>query len=53
MTSNFNNYLEENLSIIYQKARKYVSVKSGLETFPPECPYTLEELLDKDWFPEK
>ena len=53
MTSNFNNYLEENLSIIYQKARKYVSVKSGLETFPQECPYTLQELLDEDWFPKK
>ena len=52
MTSNFNNYLEENLSIIYQKARKYVSVKSGLETFPQECPYTLEKLLDEDWFPK-
>ena len=51
MTKNFHNHLYENLSIIYKKARKYVSVKSGLETFPEECPYTLEELLDEDWFP--
>jgi hypothetical protein len=53
MTINFHNYLNENLSIIYKKARKYVSIKSGLETFPAECPYTLEQLLDEDWFPKK
>ncbi|MEL4896740.1 DUF29 domain-containing protein [Crocosphaera sp. Alani8] len=53
MTKNFHNYLNENLSTIYKKARKYVSVKSGLETFPKECPYTLEELLNEDWFPKK
>jgi hypothetical protein len=27
--------------------------KSGLETFPEECPYTLENLLDEDWYPDK
>ena len=53
MTKNFHNYLHENLSIIYKKARKYVSVKSGLETLPEECPYTLEQLLDEDWYPKK
>jgi hypothetical protein len=53
MTTNFYNYLEENLSIIYKKARKYVSVKSGLDTFPQECPYTIQQLLDEDWFCEK
>lgn len=52
MTKNFYNYLNENLSIIYKKARKYVAVKSGLETFPEECPYTLEQLLNEDWFPK-
>ena len=53
MTKNFHNYLHENLSIIYKKDRKYVSVKSGLETLPEECPYTLEQLLDEDLFPKK
>ncbi len=53
MTTNFYNHLNENLSIIYKKARKYVAVTSGLETFPQECPYTLEQLLDEDWFPKK
>ncbi|MDJ0845967.1 DUF29 domain-containing protein [Crocosphaera sp.] len=52
ITTNFYNYLNENLSIIYKKARKYVAVKSGLETLPKECPYTLAELLDEDWFPK-
>jgi hypothetical protein len=53
MTTNFQNYLEENLSKIYTQARKYVKVKSGLDTFPQECPYTLQQLLDEDWFPDK
>ncbi len=52
MTTNFHNYLAENLSIIYEKACKYVKVKSGLDTFPQECPYTIEQLLDEDWFPQ-
>ncbi len=50
MTTNFQNYLEENLSKIYAQARKYVQAKSGLDTFPQECPYTLQQLLDEDWF---
>ena len=53
MTKNFYNYLSENLSSIYRKARKYVIDKSGLETFPESCPYTLDQLLDEDWFGQK
>ncbi len=53
MTRNFYNYLTDNLSSIYHKSRKYVRHKSGLDTFPQECPYTLEQLLDEDWFPQK
>ncbi len=51
MTTNFYNYLEENLSCTYSKARKYVVEKSRLNTFPQQCPYTLEQLLDEDCFP--
>ncbi len=51
MTTNFYNYLSENMPSIYHKARKYVIDKSGLEIFPIECPYTLDQLLDEDWFP--
>ncbi|MDJ0731249.1 MAG: DUF29 domain-containing protein [Crocosphaera sp.] len=53
MTTNFYNYLEGNLAKIYQKARKYVQIKSGLDTFPQDCPYTLKQLLDEDWLPKK
>ncbi len=53
MTTNFYNYLDENLLSIYSKARKYVVAKSQLNTFPQECPYTLQQLLDEDWFPQK
>jgi len=53
MTKNFYNYLLEHLPFIYLKARKYVAEKSRLDTFPKQCPYTLEQLLDEDWFPKK
>ena len=53
MTTNFYNYLSENLPSIYRKALKYVQKKSRLDTFPNSCPYSLEQLLDEDWFPQK
>jgi hypothetical protein len=53
MTTNLYNYLDENLISIYRYARKYVTDKSGLNSFPSECRYTLEQLLDEDWFPQK
>ena len=53
MTTNFYNYLDNNLIDSYEYCRKYVVNKSGLDTFPQQCPYTLEQLLDEDWFPEK
>ena len=49
MTTNFYHYLEGNLAKIYQQAGKYVKAKSGLDTFPQDCPYTLQQLLDEDW----
>ena len=51
MTTNFYNYLGENLPSIYGKALKYVQKKSRLDSFPESCPYTLEQLLNEDWFP--
>ncbi len=51
MTTNFHNYLEDNLPSIYSKASKYVAEKSRLNTFPQQCTYTLKQLLDEDWFP--
>ena len=52
MTTNFSNYLSENLLFIYRKARRYVIEKSTLDTFPKSCPYSLDQLLDEDWFPQ-
>jgi len=52
MTKNFYNYLTENFDRIYYEASKYVSVKSQLDNLPQQCPYSLEQLLDEDWFPE-
>ncbi len=51
MTTNFYNYLDDNLIDSYQYCRKYVVNKSGLDSLPQECPYTLKQLLDEDWFP--
>lgn len=53
MTTNLYNYVDENLISIYKYARKYVIEKSGLNVFPVECPYSLPQLLDEDWFPKK
>ena len=53
ITTNLYNYLNENFTSIYSYSRKYVIDKSGLETFPQDCPYILEQLLDEDWFPER
>ena len=52
LTQNLRNYLEENQSKVYQKALKYVSKKTGMMvSFPEDCPYTLEQLIDRDWLP--
>jgi hypothetical protein len=51
LTTNFRNYLQDNLSNIYNDGRDYVKIKSGLNNFPKDCPYTLEQLLDRNWLP--
>jgi len=51
LTANLHNYLADELNVIYQDALEYVREKTGLSVdFPQECPYTLEQLLDKKWF---
>ena len=51
LTTNLQNYLGDELNTIYQDALEYVRQKTGFSVdFPEECPYTLEELLDKKWF---
>ncbi|MGY6528640.1 MAG: DUF29 domain-containing protein [Cyanobacterium sp.] len=52
MTTNFYNYLSNSLNEIYEDAFLYVVDKSGLNIFPSQCPYTIDQLLDKRWFPD-
>ena len=53
LTTNLHNYLANELNIIYQDALEYVQEKTGFSVdFPEECPYTLEQLLNKKWFKE-
>ena len=44
------NHAEESLSAIYQKAVKYAARETGLpaESFPSQCPYTLDQLMSSD-----
>lgn len=54
LTTNLHNYLVDELDNIYEDALDYVSEKTGYSvTCPAKCPYTLEQLLDKQWFPTK
>ena len=55
MTTNLRKYLNNNLDKIYKRAVKYVGGKTGLSKaiFPEKCPYTLDQLIESDWLPEK
>ena len=55
MTANLRKHLQSNLEKIYQRAIKYTVVKTGFKKaiFPEQCPYTLEQLTNSDWLPEK
>ncbi|PSB00753.1 DUF29 domain-containing protein [Merismopedia glauca] len=52
LTTNLHNHLTDELELIYQDGLEYVREKAGFSVdFPQNCPYTLEQLLDKNWFP--
>ncbi len=51
LTTNLRNYVAEELSKIYQNALLIVQKKTQLNSLPEKCPYSLEQLLDKQWFP--
>ncbi len=51
LTTNLQNYLNNELNSIYEDALEYVRQKTGLSVdFPEQCSYTLDQLLDKKWF---
>lgn len=49
LSANLRNHLEDNFSIIYSNALDYVKAKTKLNNLPKLCPYTLEQILDKNW----
>lgn len=51
LTTNLRNLLAAELESIYQNARLIVQKKTGLDNLPADCPYPLDRLLDKLWFP--
>jgi len=42
------------IAYVYPRARKGAAEETGLAlaTFPADCPWTLEEILDEDWLPQ-
>ncbi|MEA5621053.1 DUF29 domain-containing protein, partial [Cronbergia sp. UHCC 0137] len=48
------NYFLHCLDSVYLKARKQAIQKTGLfsETFPEQCPFSPEDILNSDYFPE-
>jgi hypothetical protein len=47
-------YFSEVFSECYQDARKLASLETGLsvDTFPVDCPFTTDEILNQDYLPE-
>ena len=48
------NFFLTRINLIYPKARKRVIKKTGLSPncFPEQCPFSISELLDSDFYPE-
>ncbi|MDY6994666.1 MAG: DUF29 domain-containing protein [Pseudomonadota bacterium] len=45
---------DESIAYAYPKAVKFAVKETGLspQTFPQSCPYSLEQILDEDFYPE-
>ncbi|MDK2409579.1 DUF29 domain-containing protein [Aphanizomenon sp. PH219] len=55
LTTTLKNKLVQELAHIYNVAVKVVVQKTGLASnlFPDHCPYSLEQLFDDNWYPQK
>ena len=55
LTNTLKNKLVQELAHIYNVAVKVVVQKTGLVSnlFPDNCPYSLEQLFDDNWYPQK
>ncbi|MFM7908647.1 MAG: DUF29 domain-containing protein [Microcystis sp.] len=52
LTTNLRNYLQNELTSIYEDAVFFVRKKTKNKViFPDTCPYSLEELLNPNWLP--
>jgi hypothetical protein len=50
LTTNLQLFLAQEMKNIYQRALKFVQIKTKFKLqFPTECPYTLEQLLNIDY----
>jgi Domain of unknown function DUF29 len=51
LTTNLTTYLDSELENIYSKALRYIKQKTEYSVnFPENCPYTLEQILDHNYF---
>ncbi|MEB3310239.1 MAG: DUF29 domain-containing protein [Snowella sp.] len=55
LTTTLKNKLNQDLETIYHVSRRLVIQKTGLpeNLFSDNCPYSLDQLLDDDWYPSK
>jgi hypothetical protein len=55
LSTNLENYLLDNQERIYQDAVFIVGQKTEISphNFPLNCPYSLEQMLDRHWLPER
>ncbi|MEH2085820.1 DUF29 domain-containing protein [Nostoc sp.] len=49
LSTNIRKHLEDNFSRIYSNALDYVKAKTNLTNLSESCPYSLEQILDKNW----
>jgi hypothetical protein len=52
LTTNLSKFLELELENIYQNARLIAEKKTGLKNLPIICPYSLTQIIEKQWFPD-
>ncbi|CCI27275.1 conserved hypothetical protein [Microcystis aeruginosa PCC 9809] len=52
LTTDLSKFLELELDNIYENARLIAEKKTGLKNLPIICPYSLTQILEKQWFPD-
>lgn len=52
LTTDLSKFIELELENIYENARLIAEKKTGLKNLPIICPYSLTQILEKQWFPD-